>query len=149
VYREDIKSYNYLSIENYRNTDVIKKDRELYLSFLKTKLNIGDRQPVNNYENASFATVKTNTTTNIIGLNNSSSDEFNKAGNNLTYAGVLLLGGGLLHLIAGRDIDLNSSINDLNSRKTMAKIGTAMYCGAGIFVISASINLKSGAFGLK
>jgi hypothetical protein len=146
VYREDIKSYNYLSIENYRNTDVIKKDRELYLSFLKTKLNIGDPLPVNNYENAVFATVKTNTTTNIIGLNNSSSNEFQKASNNLTYAGILMLGGGLLHLLASRDL---TDISELNSRSNMAKIGTVMYCGAGIFVISASFNINSGAVNLK
>jgi hypothetical protein len=147
VYREDIKSYNYSSIENYRNTEVIKKDRELYSNFLESKLNIGDPQPVNNYEKARFAPVNTNTATNIIGLNNSSSEEFNKAGNNLAYAGVLILGGGLLHLIAGRD-DL-ATISELNSRVTMAKIGTYMYCGAGIFVIRASVNIRNGAINLK
>ena len=79
--------------------------------------------------------------------NNSPSNEFNKAGNNLAYAGILILGGGLLHLIAGRD-DL-ATISELNSRVTMAKIGTYMYCGAGIFVISASVNIRNGAVNLK
>jgi hypothetical protein len=31
----------------------------------------------------------------------------------------------------------------------MAKIGTYMYCGAGIFVISASVNIRNGAVNLK
>jgi hypothetical protein len=79
--------------------------------------------------------------------NNTPSNEFNKAGNNLAYAGILILGGGLLHLIAGRD-DL-ATISELNSRVTMAKIGTYMYCGAGIFVISASVNIRNGAINLK
>ena len=79
--------------------------------------------------------------------NSTPSNEFNKAGNNLAYAGVLILGGGLLHLIAGRD-DL-ATISELNSRVTMAKIGTYMYCGAGIFVISASVNIRNGAINLK
>ena len=79
--------------------------------------------------------------------NSKPSNEFNKAGNNLAYAGILILGGGLLHLIAGRD-DL-ATISELNSRITMAKIGTYMYCGAGIFVISASVNIRNGAVNLK
>ena len=79
--------------------------------------------------------------------NSKPSNEFNKAGNNLAYAGILILGGGLLHLIAGRD-DL-ATISELNSRVTMAKIGTYMYCGAGIFVISASVNIRNGAVNLK
>jgi hypothetical protein len=79
--------------------------------------------------------------------NNLPSNEFNKAGNNLAYAGILILGGGLLHLISGRD-DL-ATISELNSRVTMAKIGTYMYCGAGIFVISASVNIRNGAVNLK
>ncbi len=78
--------------------------------------------------------------------NNLPSNEFNKAGNNLTYAGVLILGGGLLHLLASRDFN---NISELNSRSNMAKIGTAMYCGAGIFVISASVNIRNGAINLK
>ena len=79
--------------------------------------------------------------------NSKPSNEFNKAGNNLAYAGILILGGGLLHLIAGRD-DL-ATISELNSRITMAKIGTYMYCGAGIFVIRASVNIRNGAINLK
>ena len=79
--------------------------------------------------------------------NNTPSNEFNKAGINLAYAGILILGGGLLHLIAGRD-DL-ATISELNSRVTMAKIGTYMFCGAGIFVISASVNIRNGAINLK
>jgi hypothetical protein len=77
-------------------------------------------------------------------------DEFNKASNNLYYSGVLLLGGGLLHLLASRDLSISSNLTaDLNSRNTMAKIGTAMYCGAGIFVLSASFNIRNGAINLK
>ena len=78
--------------------------------------------------------------------NNLPSNEFQKASNNLTYAGILILGGGLLNLLASRDLN---NISELNSRSNMAKIGTVMYCGAGIFVISASFNINSGAINLK
>jgi hypothetical protein len=78
--------------------------------------------------------------------NNLPSNEFQKASNNLTYAGVLILGGGLLQLLASSYL---TDISELNSRSTMAKIGTAMYCGAGIFVISASVNIRNGAINLK
>jgi hypothetical protein len=78
--------------------------------------------------------------------NNLPSNGFQKASNNLTYAGVLILGGGLLQLLASRDL---TDISELNSRSNMAKIGTYMYCGAGIFVISASVNIRNGAINLK
>ena len=78
--------------------------------------------------------------------NNLPSNEFQKASNNLTYAGILMLGGGLLHLLASRDL---TDISELNTRSNMAKIGTLMYCGAGVFVISASVNIRNGAINLK
>ena len=146
ISRIEVKKYNYLSIENYRNAEVIKKDRELYLNYVESKLKKLEIQPKSGYENSVFASKEVNLGVNSIKNNSFPINEFQEASNNLTYAGILILGGGLLHILASRNL---TDISDLNSRSNMAKIGTLMYCGAGIFVISASVNIKNGAINLK
>ena len=145
-----VKKYKYLSIENNSNAEVIKKDMELYLDYLDSKLKKQENQSKNGYEKSVFASNKVNLGANSIKRNYIPSGEFKKASDNLTYAGVLILGGGLLHLLASRDSSNSSNLTaDLNSRSTLAKMGTAMYCVAGIFVIDASINIRNGAINLK
>lgn len=137
-----VKKYKYLSIENNNNAEVIKKDMELYLDYLDSKFKKQENQSKNGYEKSVFASKEVNS----IRINSFPINEFQEASNNLTYAGILILGGGLLHILASRNL---TDISDLNSRSNMAKIGTLMYCGAGIFVISASVNIKNGAINLK
>ena len=145
-----VKKYKYLSIENNSNTEVIKKDEELYLNYLDSKLKKQENQSKNGYEKSVFASNKVDLDANSIKRNYIPSGEFKMASDNLTYAGVLILGGGLLHLLASRDLSNSSNLTaDLNSRSTLAKMGTAMYCVAGIFVIDASINIRNGAINLK
>lgn len=136
--RQDIMYYKYLSIEDNLNTSVINRDRVLYLAFLDDKLKRKEIQAFKQREDKE------------LGINYIPSEEFYKASGNLTLAGILIVGGGVFHLLASSNLSASSNLTDeLNSRYTMAKIGNAMLCGAGVFLISASVNVRNGAVNLK
>lgn len=156
INKKYVSVYEYISIDNGKNKEVVSSDSTMYVNYLRETKGVTDTKTlkynnISTYSNDSLISKSvTYTNLDLPRVN----QKFLTASNKLIVASIFLIGGSALNLyVINREPNLSSSIDDLlnfyKTNKNLTNISYSLYGVSGLFVFSAGINIHNGALLLK
>jgi hypothetical protein len=156
VNKKYVSAYEYISIDNGKNKEVVSSDSTMFVNYQREIKGVNEitnlkYKNISTYSNDSLISKNVNIT--ILDLPRVN-QKFMTAGNKLIAASIFFIGGSALNLyVINREPDLSSSIDDLlnfyKTNKNLTNISYSLYGVSGLFVLSAGINIHNGALLLK